>query len=134
MAFSDRLKEQRIKAGLKQTELAKLIGITDRTIQNYEGGTSVPKKIEIVEKIATALNIDVALLLSDKDIYVIEAYEKGGAKSSRDIDSLVSEVTGLFAGGKLDDEALEGAMKALNDAYWIAKENNKKYTPKKYRK
>ena len=134
MAFSDRLKEQRIKAGLKQTELAKLIGITDRTIQNYEGGTSVPKKIEIVEKIATALNIDVALLLSDKDIYVIEAYEKGGAKVSRDIDSLVSEVTGLFAGGKLDDEALEGAMKALNDAYWIAKENNKKYTPKKYRK
>ena len=25
-------------------------------------------------------------------------------------------------------------MKALNDAYWIAKEKNKKYTPKKYRK
>jgi hypothetical protein len=25
-------------------------------------------------------------------------------------------------------------MKALNDAYWIAKEKNKKYTPKKHRK
>ena len=24
--------------------------------------------------------------------------------------------------------------KALNEAYWIAKEKNKKYTPKKYRK
>ena len=42
-------------------------------------------------------------------------------------------MSGLLAGGTLDDEALEGAMKALNEAYWIAKENNKKYTPKKYR-
>jgi len=25
-------------------------------------------------------------------------------------------------------------MKALQDAYWIAKEKNKKFTPKKYRK
>ena len=32
------------------------------------------------------------------------------------------------------EEALEGAMKALNDAYWIAKAKNKKYAPKKYRK
>jgi hypothetical protein len=43
-------------------------------------------------------------------------------------------VTGMFAGGRLSDEALDGAMKALNDAYWIAKAKNKKYTPKKYRK
>ena len=43
-------------------------------------------------------------------------------------------MTGMFAGGHLDDESLDGAMKALNDAYWIAKEKNKKYTPKKYRR
>lgn len=36
-------------------------------------------------------------------------------------------MTGLFAGGKLSEDALEGAMKALNDAYWMAKEKNKKY-------
>ena len=29
---------------------------------------------------------------------------------------------------------LDGAMQALTRAYWIAKEKNKKYTPKKYRK
>ena len=66
--------------------------------------------------------------------YVADAYEKGGAKAARDIDELVGEVTGLFAGGSLSEEALEGAMKALNDAYWIAKAKNKKYAPKKYRK
>ena len=48
-----------------------------------------------------------------------------------DIEQLVSEVTGLFAGGELSEESLEGAMKALNDAYWIAKEKNRKYAAKK---
>jgi hypothetical protein len=37
----------------------------------------------------------------------------------------------MFAGGKLSEEALEGAMKALNDAYWMAKEKNKKYGRRK---
>ncbi len=40
----------------------------------------------------------------------------------------------MFAGGKLSEDALDGAMKALNDAYWMAKEKNKKYAPKQYRK
>ena len=65
---------------------------------------------------------------------MVEAQERGGAKAARDIEELVSEVTGLFAGGELSEEAIEGAMKALNDAYWMAKEKNRKYTPKKYRK
>ena len=72
--------------------------------------------------------------MGSSGIIVAEAHEKGGAKAARDIDELVSEVTGMFAGGSLSEEALEGAMKALNDAYWIAKEKNKKYTPKKHRK
>ena len=42
-------------------------------------------------------------------------------------------MTGLFAGGELSEESMDGAIKALNDAYWIAKEKNRKYTPKKYR-
>ena len=65
---------------------------------------------------------------------VLTAQEQGGAKAAREIDELVSEVTGMFAGGKLSEDALDGAMQALTRAYWIAKENNRKYTPKKYLK
>ena len=65
---------------------------------------------------------------------IVEAHEKGGAKAARDVDELVSEVQGLFAGGRLDDEAMDGVMQALMDAYWLAKKENRKYTPKKYRK
>ena len=51
-----------------------------------------------------------------------------------DIEDVVDEVSGLFAGGNIADEDLDVMMKALQDAYWIAKEKNKKFTPKKYRK
>ena len=64
----------------------------------------------------------------------MEAHEKGGAKAARDVEELVSEVQGLFAGGRLDDEAMDGVMQALLDAYWLAKKENRKYTPKKHRK
>lgn len=133
MVFKDRLREKRMEAGLTQVQLAEKCGVTARTIQNYELGNRKPVNMEVVQKIADALHTKTEYLLGSSGSLVVEAHEKGGAKAARDIDQLVSEVTGLFAGGELSEESLEGAMKALNDAYWLAKEKNKKYTPKKYR-
>ena len=133
MAFKERIKEMRVKAGLTQVQLAEKAGVTARTIQNYELGNRKPSNMEVIQKIADALNTTTEYLLGSSGTYVVEAHEKGGSKAARDIEQLVSEVTGLFAGGELSEESLEGAMKALNDAYWIAKEKNRKFTPKKYR-
>lgn len=133
MTFKERLREKRQEAGLTQAELAKKISVTDRTIQNYELGTRKPQTMKIVSDLAIALGTTPDYLLGTAETYVVEAREKGGRKAAKDIDELVSEVTGLFAGGQLSEDALEGAMKALNDAYWLAKEKNKKYAPKKYR-
>ena len=133
MVFRDRLKEKRLEAGLTQAELAKQAGVSARTIQNYEMGTRKPRNLEVVQQIAGALQTTPDYLLGSSGIYVMEAQEKGGAKAARDIEALVSEVTGLFAGGELSEESMDGAIKALNDAYWIAKEKNRKYAPEKYR-
>lgn len=133
MVFKDRLKEKRVEAGLTQVQLADKAGVTARTIQNYELGNHKPSNMEVIQKIADALNTTTEYLLGSSGTYVVEAHEKGGSKAARDIEQLVSEVTGLFAGGELSEESLEGAMKALNDAYWIAKEKNRKFAPKKYR-
>ena len=131
MVFKDRLKEKRVEAGLTQAELATRAGVTARTIQNYELGNRKPANMEVIQKIADALGTTTEYLLGSSGTYVVEAHEKGGSKAARDIDELVSEVAGMFASGKLSEEALEGAMKALNDAYWIAKEKNKKYGRRK---
>ena len=131
MVFKDRLKEKRLQAKLTQAELARRAGVTARTIQNYELGSRKPANMEVIQRIADALETTTGYLLGSSGAYVVQAQQTGGAAAARDIDALVSEVTGLFAGGKLSEEALEGAMKALNDAYWIAKEKNKKYAPKR---
>lgn len=132
MEFKDNLREKRRAAKLSQEELAKITGVTSRTIQNYELGTRKPQHVEIVQKLADALNTTVEYLLGTEGSLVVSAYEKGGARAARDIDALVSEISGLFAGGDLEEEEKDGIMAALNQAYWIAKEKNKKYMPKKY--
>ena len=133
MTFAERLKQRRNELGLTQAELAKKAELTLRTIQNYEGGTRKPLNIEMVQRLAVALNTTTEYLTGTSSA-VVEAYEKGGARSARDVDQIVSEVAALFAGGELSDEQKEGVMAALNRAYCDAKETNKKYTPKKYRK
>ena len=133
MVFRDRLKEKRLAAGMTQADLAEKAGVSARTIQNYEMGTRKPRNLEVIQKIAEVLQTTPDYLLGSSGAYVVAAQEKGGAKAARDIEALVSEVTGLFAGGELSEASMDGAIKALNDAYWIAKEKNRKYTPKKYR-
>ena len=110
MVFKERLKEKRMEAGLTQVQLAEKAGVTARTIQNYELGNRKPSNMEVIQKIADALNTTTEYLLGSSGTYVVEAHEKGGSKAARDIEQLVSEVTGLFAGGDLSEESLEGAM------------------------
>lgn len=131
MAFTENLKEKRAQSGLTQAELAMKAGVTARTIQNYELGTRKPGNMVIVQRIADALGTTTEQLLSSGETLVVAAHERGGARAAKDINELVSEVTGMFAGGKLSDDALDGAMRALNEAYWIAKDKNKKYGRKK---
>ena len=133
MGFKERLRDKRIEAGMLQRDLAAKAGVTTRTIQNYELGTRRPQHTEVVQRLAEALGTTTVYLMGMEGQYIMAAQQQGGAKAARDIEDLVAEVSGLFAGGTLDDEAMEGAMRALNEAYWRAKEKNKKYTPKKYR-
>lgn len=133
MKFSERLKTNRENRGLTQVQLAELSGVSARMIQNYEAGQHRPR-IEIAEKLAAALNITADELLGNSGMLIVEAEKKGGAKTARDVQSLVNEVVGMFAGGELPKEDMDAYMSAISNAYFQSLEVNKKYTPKKYRK
>ncbi len=119
-----------MEANLTQVQLAEKVSVTPRTIQHYELGTRKPTKLDIVEKLAKALNTTPEYLLGQNGLLVVAAHEQGGSKAARDIDELVSEVTGMFAGGRLSDEALDGAMKVLNE---LRIANEKKNTSEEIR-
>ena len=125
MKFNERLKELREKNNLTQEQLAKISGVSSRMIQRYEYGTSRPR-LDAAEKIAKALNVSTDELLGNADMLVAQANEKYGARGAKQAKQLTDEVTGLFAGGDMAEEDMDLMMKAIQDAYWIAKQNNKK--------
>ena len=117
MRFCEKLKEARTKAGLKQEELAKALGVSLRTITNYESGECYPRKRDIYRKLAELFHTEENYFLNEDEEFLLSAAEKYGAKGAKQAQALVDEVSGLFAGGNIADE-----------------EKNKKFTPKKYRK
>lgn len=134
MKFCEKLKEARTRAGLKQEELAKALGVFLRTITNYESGERYPKKREIYYKLAELFHTEENYFLNEDEDFLLTAAEKYGSKGAKQARELMEEVSGLFAGGNIADEDLDEMMRGIQEAYWIAKEKNKKYTPKKYRK
>lgn len=62
MNIGDNIKKLRIEKRLKQLDLAEKSGISRVAIGNYERGDRIPN-IEIVRKIATALDVPLNVLL-----------------------------------------------------------------------
>ena len=133
MKFSERVKQLREEQNLTQEALGKKAGVSGRMIQRYEAGVSHPR-YDAAEKIANALGVPVSQLLDDKDMLVAQAGEKYGTRGAKQAKELMNEVTGLFAGGEMAEEDLDMMMRAIQDAYWIAKEKNQKFTRKDYKK
>ena len=133
MLFKERLVQLRLTKGWNQDEAAKQLGIAKRTLQYYEAGEKYPRVPGVYKRIGEVFDIDSDFLLSEEDYQIIFAIEKGGAKVRRDVQALVTEVGGLFAGGELSDDDKDKVLQTITALYWRAKENNKKYTPKKHR-
>lgn len=135
MTFGEKLRTFRLQKKLTQQELAKKAGLGLNTISNYEGGKTYPKSRDVYSTLAEILGVNVNELYNENDEFISSARERYGYSGKKQAEKLVEEMGGLFAGGELSDKDLDGVMKALQDYYWKAKEENReKYTPKKYRK
>lgn len=134
MTFGEKLRKHRKEMGLTQAELAKLAGLGLKTITNYEKGSTYPQNREVYGKLAEILGIDVDYLHNENDDFLESASKRYGYRGKKQAEQLLEEMGGLFAGGELSDDDIDGVMKAMQELYWRAKEENKKYTPKKYQK
>lgn len=134
MLFGDRIKELRNLADMSQQELANRTGLSLRSIQNYESNQRYPKDVAILNKLCAALGTTIEELMKEEDQFILEAALKFGSRGKNDAEKLIEEVGGLFAGGELNEEDKDKVFRAITEMYWKAKDNNKKYTPKKYKK
>ncbi len=125
MNFGEKIKNKRTELGISQAILAKNSGLSLRSIQNYESGQRYPANISIVKNIATALDVTYEYLLDDRSQYILDAAQKGGYTAAADIDKLLADIQGLFAGGSLSQSDKDKVMRAVNEIYWETKEEIK---------
>ena len=133
MDFAQKLKDLRTEKDLTQEELAKKSGISLKTISRYELGETLPRTKKYYEKLATALDVDKDYFFSQDTNFILNIREQFGYKGAKDAEELVNGMIGLMAGGDLAEEDKTTILNAMQEAFYMAKMENKKYTPKKYR-
>lgn len=137
--IGQRLKLLREERGLKQIDIANMLGVSRTTYTQYETGKSEPD-LATVAKLADYFNVTIDYLLGKTDIrnpydeFLAQAKEKYGSRGKKQAEELLQNIQSLFDGGELPEEDKDEFFRAITEIYFESKEKNKKYTPKKYRK
>lgn len=133
MKFGEKLKKLRTEKELTQKSVAAAISVSQRTYVSYEQDGRYPRKREVYGKLAEVLGCETNYLMTEDEEFISNAASQYGSRGKRQAEELVNELSGMFAGGELSESDMDAVMIALQKAYFDCKENNKKYTPKKYR-
>jgi len=132
MKFGEKVKELRGKKGLSQTELAKLLGTSTRTIAAYEGCNTYPRNQEVYSKLAEIFEVSVDYLRTESDSFITDAGGQYGRRGQMQAQEILEQTAQLFAGGTLSDEDATAFLLDMQAIYWDSKKRAQKYTPKKY--
>ena len=132
MTFSEKIKSARAAKNMSQRDLAKATGISERTIQNYELGSSMPKSKSTYEKLAAALGLNSQALIDENAEFVLQAGERYGSRGRKQAEDIIRSFRVAAAGGELDDDDLDFVKEAMLQTYEDAKAYNRRFVNKRY--
>ena len=132
MNFGDKVKKLRKERRLSQQELARSIGVSVRTLQNYEAGLSYPKKRSVYQSLAEALDCDQNFLLTEDEEFITEAAAVYGGRAARQAQAIIEQTAAMFAGGELSDEDQIAFLNEIQALYLDSKKRAKRFTPGRY--
>ncbi|MDO5733917.1 MAG: helix-turn-helix transcriptional regulator [Eubacteriales bacterium] len=117
--FGSKLRKLRRAQQLTQKDLAEKIGVSTRTVINYEQGRCLPKQAQVIGLLADEFNVSADYLLSERqNPPELESFNWSGVYGKAAVEELVSRLTTLFAGGYLNENDRDAAMEAITQAYW----------------
>lgn len=129
-SFAEKLRMTRASRQINQTELAKRVGITRRSLFAYENGTAMPRR-RTLEKLAKELDVTVTYLTDPeiedphegkvRDAYESAVHKEFGSGEVKKMDFHVNEAKKMFAGGDLSQEDKDAYFDILASAYYNAK-------------
>lgn len=142
--LGERLRIARQKSGLRQTQVKDRTNINNKTLSGYENNVSEPD-MNTLAVLTELYGVSYKWLLTGEGEMIPKLNEKKSTSLSRkdeiDISKRMAELredlssaTGLlFDGEPMSDEAKESLLEAMEFGVRLAKKNNKKYIPNKYR-
>ena len=134
MKFGEKVREQRKKARLLQGDVAKSIGVTKRTLANYEGGVSYPQDRSIYIKLAEFFDVDINYFLTENEEFLTLAAESYGKRGQDQANIILEQAAALFAGGELSETDQIAFLHNMQALFLESKEiARNKFTPNKYR-
>ena len=132
MKFGEKLRLARKRKKMTQEELAVQVGVSKRTIVNYESGEIYPKGRAMYTNLANVLDIEPSYLLSEDEEFILGVSEMYGVRGRMQARRLIDQVSAMFSGGELDDDDKLAFVHQVQELYLESKEYSKRFTPKKY--
>lgn len=125
MKFSEKVQLQRSRLGLTQQELGDLAGLTVRSVNSYEAGTSFPRAKQLY-RLASIFGVSAEYLKNDditdpnygvEQAYLHEVRMTNGDDAVIDAEKLLESNRAFFAGGNISEKAKDSFFQALMKAY-----------------
>lgn len=130
------LKKLREKKGLTQQELVSLSGVGQGTIGDIERGKIKKSSIKTLEKIAKALKLDEeereelfsVLVPKDIGIKILKnpLYKNLDGRGKKQFEDIIEQSALMFNDESISQEDKEKVLMAIQDAFFDAKQKNKK--------
>lgn len=122
MKIGDKIKQLRLSKNISQKKLANILNIPVSTLANYENNHREPK-LEVIKKIAIALNVDFYEIINSSNITINSVWEQYDSKHAKSITKLTDKyiTKGEDFPFKLRKHTSESKIAELKDnekAYW----------------
>lgn len=118
MTFGEKIRVLRTEKGWIQQELADALGVSVRTIKNYELGDSYPKNRLIYKKLAEIFNVDVNDLLIENEEFIMPEKTDGSYGDYHALKSSLNQMKQVFRSEKVRQKDKDVLIRKLWDLYW----------------
>lgn len=130
MSFGDKIRSLREENKYTQSDLASKLGISTRTLYNYEKGKLFPKDIKVVKGLAEIFNVSTDYLMDEIDVKIMSEQENEflssakknfGYKGKKEAEQIIEKTAAMFAGGTLSEEDQDKFFESITKVYFDAK-------------
>lgn len=118
MTFGDKVKILRTEKGWIQQELADALGVSVRTIKNYELGDSYPKNRLIYKKLAEIFNVDVNDLLVENKEFQMPEKTDTSYDDYHMLKQSLNRMKQVFRSERIEQTDKDALIRKLWDLYW----------------